>query len=119
MRQIPKDKREINSVLRACDVLRSFKSRSEIFRVRDVVRRTGLQKASVSRLLHLLAEAGMVQKSEPRGYASLIEIAAPSRYRIGYASQTESSAFAQEVTASIRQAADRARIQLVFVDNRG
>jgi ribose transport system substrate-binding protein len=119
MRQVQRDKGEINSVLRACDVLRSFKSRSEILRVRDVVRRTGLHKATVSRLLQLLEEAGMVQKAEPRGYASRIEIAAPSTYRIGYASQTESSAFAQEVTASIRQAADRARIQLVFVDNRG
>ena len=39
-------------------------------------------------------------------------------FRIGYASQTESSAFAQEVPASIRQAADCASIRLVFADNR-
>ena len=119
MRQFSGDRSETNSVLRACDILRSFQSRGEVLRVRDIVRRTGLHKATASRLLKLLAEAGLVQRSEPRGYVSLIDIAAPSAYCIGYASQTESSAFAQEVTASIRQAAERARIQLVFVDNRG
>ena len=118
MRQVQIGQTETNSVLRACDILRSFKARGEILRVRDVVRRTGLHKATVSRLLTLLAQAGMVQRAEPHGYSSLVEIAARSAFRVGYASQTESSAFAQEVTASIRQAADRARVQLVFADNR-
>ena len=49
----------------------------------------------------------------------MIQVASPSAFRIGYASQAESSIFAQEVTASIRLAAERARVQLVFVDNRG
>jgi len=112
-------KAETNSVLRACEVLRSFQSRGEALRVRDIVRRTGLHKATVSRLLGLLAEGGMVERTETRGYTSLVEMSAPSAFRVGYASQTEASAFAQEVTASIRQAADRARVQLVFADNRG
>jgi ribose transport system substrate-binding protein len=119
MRQLEGGKAETNSVLRACEVLRSFKSQTEVLRVRDIVRRTGLHKATVSRLLQALAEGGMVQRSEPRGYISLIEIASPGVFRIGYASQAESSAFAQEVTASIRQAAERAGVQLVFADNRG
>jgi ribose transport system substrate-binding protein len=118
MRQIQDERAETNSVLRACDILRSFKSQTEVLRVRDVVRRTGLHKATVSRMLRVLAEAGLLQPSEPRGYTSLVEIAAPRVYRIGYASQTESSAFAKEVTAGIRQAAERARVQLVFADNR-
>lgn len=108
-----------NSVLRACEVLRSFQSRSEVLRVRDIARRTGLHKATVSRLLALLAEGGLVQRTEPRGYTLLVEMSARSAYRIGYASQTEASAFAQEVTASIRDAAGRAGIQLLFADNRG
>src|SRR5205823_2959677 len=107
-----------NSVLRACEILRSFKSQGETLRVRDVVQRTGLHKATVSRLLAVLAEAGMVQRSEPRGYMSMVQVAATGSFRIGYASQTESSAFAQEVTASVRLAADRAGVQLVFADNR-
>ena len=116
---MPNDKNEGSSLARACQILRAFESESEILRVRDVVRRTGLHKATVSRLLAALADAGMVQRSEPRGYTSMVRFVAPSAFRIGYASQTESSAFAQEVTASIRRAADRAGVQLVFADNKG
>lgn len=119
MRRLQSEETETSSVLRACEILRSFKSQSEVLRVRDVVRRTGLHKATVSRLLSVLLEAGMVQRSELRGYISLVQVSPPSAFRIGYASQAESSVFAHEVTASIRLAAERARIQLVFVDNRG
>ncbi len=119
MRQNSNENSENSSVLRACEILRCFKAAGEVLRVRDIVRRTGLHKATVSRLLSVLTEAGMVQRQEPRGYLSMVQIAAPSKFRIGYASQAESSAFAQEVTASIRSAAERARVQLVFVDNRG
>lgn len=112
------DKPGTSSVVRACEVLRAFQTAGEILRVRDVVERTGLHKATVSRLLAALVEAGMVQRLEPRGYASLVRFTAPRAFRIGYASQAESSAFAQEVTASVRRAADRAGVQLVFADNR-
>ncbi len=112
------DANESSSVLRACAILRCFKSPGEVLRVRDVVQRTGLHKATVSRLLAALAEGGVLQRSQPSGYTSLVRTVEPSEFRIGYASQTESSAFAQEVTASIRRAADRARVQLIFADNR-
>ncbi len=107
-----------NSVLRACEILRLFKSETEILRVRDIAQRTGLHKATVSRLLAVLAEAGMVQRSEPRGYISLIRFTSREMFRIGYASQAETSTFAHEVTTSLRRAAERAGVQLVFVDNR-
>lgn len=78
-----------------------------------------MHKATVSRILSMLTEAGMVQRTQTCGYTSMVQIASPSAFRIGYASQAESSAFAQEVSASIRSAAERAGIQLVFADNRG
>lgn len=112
------DRGASSSVLRACEILRSFKTESETLRVREIVQRTGLHKATVSRLLEALVNAGMVQRSAPRGYTCLVRFALPGEFRIGYASQAESSAFSQEVTASIRSAAARARIQLVFADNR-
>ncbi len=106
-------------LIRACQILRCFQSEGEVLRVRDIVRRTGLHKATVSRLLAKLSDAGMLQRSELRGYTSLVRFVTATGFRIGYASQTESSAFAQEVTTSIRRAAERAQVQLVFADNRG
>jgi ribose transport system substrate-binding protein len=108
----------VNSVLRACAILKAFESEGELMRVRDIVARTGLHKATVSRLLTTLVSGGLVEHGSQRRYSSVVSVTRKRRIRIGYASQTEDSPFAHAVTASIRCAAVAAGAELVFMDNR-
>lgn len=105
------------TVLRACEILRTF-APNEILRVQDVADRTRLHKATASRLLLTLESAGFLERAGKLGYRSLIRFAAPQRIRIGYASQTEASLFAREVSESVKRAATAAQVELIFHDNR-
>ncbi|MCC6368760.1 MAG: substrate-binding domain-containing protein [Bryobacterales bacterium] len=108
----------VESVLRACEMLRAFSQAGEILRVQDLADRTRLHKATVSRLLLTLEEAGFVERVARRGYRSLVQVAGKRRLRIGYASQTETSLFAHEVTEGLRRASAACEIDLAFYDNR-
>ena len=108
----------VNSVLRACEILKAFEGEGKLLRVRDIAARTGIHKATVSRLLATLVAAGFMEHASQHRYSSVISIARRGRVKIGYASQTEDSPFAHEVTASIRRAALSAGVELVFMDNR-
>ncbi len=108
----------VEAVLRACELLRAFTGPNVIMRVQDLADRTRLHKATVSRLLRTLETAGFVEKVAQRGFRSLISIAQAPRLRIGYASQTETSLFAHEVTESVRRAAETAGVQLLVFDNK-
>lgn len=108
----------VEAVLRACELLRSFSGPNVLMRVQDLADRTRLHKATVSRLLRTLETAGFVEKVAQRGFRSLVSIAQAPRLRIGYASQTEASLFAHEVTESLRRAAATAGVELLVFDNR-
>lgn len=119
MRRMPP--RQANStlepVLRACRLLQSFQDRDDILRVNELTKRTGLHKATVSRLLLALQSAGMVERIGRRGYRSHVQILRRRKLKIGYASQTEQSLFAREVTASLRRAAASQQVELLTLDN--
>ena len=108
---------DVNSVLRACEILKAFEGEGHLLRVRDIAASTGIHKATVSRLLATLVAAGFVEHASQHRYSSVIRVARRGRVKIGYASQTEDSSFAHEVTASIRRAAITAGVELVFMDN--
>jgi ribose transport system substrate-binding protein len=106
----------VDSVLRACRILEAFPSDGEAG-VQELAERTGLHKATVSRLLQTLETAGFVERTGRRGYQSLVRLHARRRLRIGYASQTEDSLFAHEVTESLRRAAAARAVDLLVFDN--
>jgi len=106
------------TVLRACELLRALSEPGDILRVQDLADRTRLPKATASRLLLTLESAGFVERVPKLGYRSLIRIQSRRRLRIGYASQTEDSLFAHEVTESVRRAAAAFDIDLIVYDNR-
>lgn len=106
------------TVLRACELLRAFSEPGDILRVQDLADRTRLPKATASRLLLTLEAAGFVERVPKLGYRSLIRIQSRRRLRIGYASQTEDSLFAHEVTESVRRAATALDVELIVYDNR-
>lgn len=111
-------RKQVQSVARACDILRAFRGENEILRVRDLVERTGLHKATVSRLMGTLQAAGVLRRSSMGQYSSDVRFVERRRYKLGYASQTENSTFSHEVTSSIRHAAESAGLEFISLDNR-
>ncbi|MCS7026031.1 MAG: substrate-binding domain-containing protein [Bryobacteraceae bacterium] len=111
----------VEAVLRACEILRCFAGlggdSNAILRVQDIADRTGLHKATVSRLLKTLEVAGFLERLGRRGYRSQLRLTA-RRLRLGYASQTQRSLFAQTVTESIENAARAQNVELITFDNR-
>jgi ribose transport system substrate-binding protein len=108
----------VQSVARACDILRAFRGESEILRVRDLAERTGLHKATVSRLVGTLQAAGLLHRSSTGKYSSDVRFVERRRYKLGYASQTENSSFSHEVSSSIKRAAESMGLEFISLNNR-
>src|SRR5262249_42674197 len=110
-------RRPVEAVVRACSLLQAFQFEGELLRLRDLVSRTGLSKATAFRILDTLAEEGFVERVG-RQYRSSVKVVRQPKYRIGYAAQTNEFAFSRDVTESIRRAAAQADIDLIITDNR-
>lgn len=107
----------LETVSRACDVLKCFKDNEESLKLRDIVQRTGLNKTIAFRIAHTLSEQGLLERTANLGYRPKITLTGSSQFRIGYAAQAEESSFSAAVTAGIRLAATRHNIELIFLDN--
>jgi ribose transport system substrate-binding protein len=112
------NRRPVEAVARACSLLQAFQFDGELLRLRDLVSRTGLSKATAFRILDTLAERGLVDRVGDRQYRSAVKVVRQQKYRIGYAAQTTEFAFSRDVTDSIRRAAAQAEVDLVITDNR-
>ncbi len=111
-------RRLIEPILRAADILRAFGAEGAVLRVRDVVDRTGLHKATASRLLQSLAAAGLVDRVKPAGFRSLTSLTPRRKLRVGYCSQNERAEFPAQITAHLRRAAELHDVELAVFDNR-
>jgi ribose transport system substrate-binding protein len=117
-RELVRTQQLVQSVSRSCDILQAFRAENETLRVRDLVERTGLHKATVSRLVGTLSAAGVLLPGPTGQYSSAVRFIEKRPYKIGYASQTANSTFALEVTSGIRQAAENAGLEFISLDNR-
>lgn len=113
----PGDPYLLETVSRACDVLKCFEDSDESLKLRDIIRKTSLNKTIAFRIVHTLSERGLLERSADLSYKSKLTLTGGSRFRIGYAAQAEESSFSAAVTAGIRLAAARQNIELVFLDN--
>lgn len=107
----------VKSVARACDLLLAFQQEGEVLRLRDLVVRTGLDSATVLRLMGTLEQCGLVGRLRKNEYRSNIKPIVRSRYKLGYASQGEDASFSQEWTESILRTAAREGIDLLALNN--
>src|SRR5262249_14632521 len=114
----PQDRYLVKSLVHASEILGAFESAADVLRLRDVVERTGLSKATCFRLLYTLHHCGFLEKVDEARYRANTEIRLRKRYRIGYAAQGQNSSFAREVHGSLVAAARRAAVELLVVDNR-
>lgn len=108
----------IDSVVHAAEVLRTFQSRAELLRLRDVVARTGFTKGLCFRLLHTLRHCGLIEKVDEFQYRLTSEIDRRKRYRIGYAALGHDTSFQVAVQESLVLAANSQQIELIVLDNR-
>ena len=118
MKQPPKTRYIVKSVIHAAEVMGAFRADGEVLRLRDVVQRTGFQKSLCFRLLYTLHQCGFVEKIGENQYRMVTDLRPNRRYRIGYASQGRNASFPREVGTSLVRAAEAAKIELVVVDNR-
>lgn len=108
----------IQSVQRACDILKCFQQRQSSLTLSDVVANTNLSRTTAFRLLATLVEQGMLERPAKNQYRTVRERWRHSRYRIGYASQSEEFSFSRLVSDSIRSQAYEASVDLLELSNR-
>ncbi len=107
----------LESVSRACTILRLFDDDRQMLSLTDVVERTGIERTICFRLMRTLEERGLLRRGERRKYASNVQILSGKRFRIGYASQTHDS-FGTALAQGLRWAAAARPIDLIEVENR-
>ena len=108
----------VESVIRACSILRAFRYEAELLRLRDIVSRTSLRKTTVHRLLHTLEQAGFVRRVGAESYASCVKLVDQKRVRVGFAGQSGQTSFALIIAQSVQRAALEHNVDLVMVDNK-
>jgi ribose transport system substrate-binding protein len=112
-----KSRYRVDAVVRACDILSTFRDTSEHLDLGEVTRRSGVNKVTAFRILATLAEKNLVQKIGPRAYRSRFRPLPNRRYLIGYAAQSEVVPFITTVTESLMTAARSAELDLVVLNN--
>jgi ribose transport system substrate-binding protein len=111
------DRNESQTVLRACEVLKTFRSLGEELSLTDVIERTALPKTTVFRLLRTLIHGGLLERASSGVYRNCFGPVTARPLRIGFAVQGDSE-FCRTVTQSVKTAAAREHIHLITVNNR-
>ena len=112
------DPYRLETVSRACELLKCFNFSDEWLKLNEIVKRTHMNKTIAFRLAHTLSRNGLLERSETHGYKSNIRITGKTSFRIGYAAQADESPFSDAVTAGLRTAAARENLELLVLDNR-
>jgi len=107
----------LETVARACDVLRCFRDNQTKLKLKEIVECTGLNSTIVFRLVHTLAAEGFLERGSNLAYSSCFNLKGNPQFRIGYAAQADEDAFSAAVSAGIRLAAARQNIELIALNN--
>lgn len=108
---------DVQSVVRACSLLKCFSYEGEVLGLNDLVERAALSKTTVFRLMRSLETGGLVERAAKGKYRALMHTTAARPIRLGFAAQTDSE-FSRDVTASLQAAAAREHAHLITVNNR-
>jgi ribose transport system substrate-binding protein len=111
------DRNESQTVLRACEVLKTFRNLGEELNLSQVIERTGLPKTTVFRLLRTLIHGGLLERAGSGVYRNRFGPVTARPFRIGFAAQGDSE-FCREVMMSMEVAAAREHVHLITVNNR-
>jgi ribose transport system substrate-binding protein len=107
---------KLETVSRACAVLRQFEDDRQAMTLTEVVQKTGMERTICFRVLHTLVEEGLLRKAERHKYAANFRLLSGKRFRIGYASQGHDS-FCMALGQGMRWAAREHQVDLIELDN--
>ena len=112
----PKDPYQIESVGRACRLLRILQSEGSLplFEIAEIAR---LSRPTVFRLMTTLQSNGMVVKDGSRKYRLAGGFTPGRRYKIGYLAETGETSFYRAVFRGLSESAERAGIDLVALNS--
>jgi hypothetical protein len=79
---------EVESVARACRILKSFRSPDELLRLQEIALRTQLNPSTTLRLLRTLEAADFVKRGESRTYRSMLPRLHRPRRKVGFVVDT-------------------------------
>jgi ribose transport system substrate-binding protein len=108
----------VQSVVRACEVLKMFQGAGHELSLDDVCGATALTRPTAYRLLVTLVGCGMIEKLRKNCYRLANTQGRKSKLRIGYASQSEEFSFSRLVSEGIRSSAYHAGVDLLELSNR-
>ena len=108
----------IQSVSRACTILKCFDGNKATLSLNEIAIRCELSKPTAYRMLVTLVECEMLQRRKKNCYQRATSQRNQTKLRIGYASQSEEFSFSRLVSESIRSSAYDAGIDLMVLSNR-
>jgi ribose transport system substrate-binding protein len=117
MLPLPLDKYICQAISRACDVLEAFQGTASQLRLKEIAERAGLSPATAFRILYTLEHRGLVTRVGERQYQCNIRPPKARRHRVGFAGQSQAFAFSRAVAEGLAEAASRADIDLLILDN--
>lgn len=106
----------LETVSRACAVLRQFSFERPALTLTELTQETGLERTICFRLLHTLEAEGLLRRAGGHKYASNVRILSGKRFRVGYASEANDS-FCSALGQGLRWAAHESDIDLVEMEN--
>jgi ribose transport system substrate-binding protein len=107
----------MQSLIRACHILKTFRDQSECLRLTDIVVRSGLNKTTALRMLSTLVQCELLIRVGDTKYKLGIRPLGRPRYRFGYGMQSAEFGFSRAVTQSLQRSAAAADIELLILDN--
>lgn len=110
-----RDRGESKTVLRACEMLKSFHSLGEELSLTDVMERIHLPMTTVFRLLRTLIHGGLLERASTGVYRNRFGPVTARPLRIGFAAQGDSR-FSDTVMQSVRTAAAREHVHRITVN---
>jgi ribose transport system substrate-binding protein len=116
--KLPRDPYLVKAVQHASQVLSAFHAAGEALPLREVTVRSGLPKTMTFRLLYTLERCGMVEKIGENLYQSSLRPFKQKLFRFGYAAQGSDCHFSEDVSDSLKRAAQAEGIELISFDNR-
>jgi hypothetical protein len=100
-------------------LISAFESHGEILSEHELLRRTGLSRGVVHRVLYTLEKARIVEKPGAREYRLLIQLPRRIKWKIGYGAPGIESTFVREVTQSSQVAVERSgEFELLVLEHR-
>lgn len=107
----------VGPILRACEILKAFRTPLEALALSELVARTHLNKTTAFRAAQSLVAGGLLQRVEGDRYRSRLIPIPPREFRLGYAAMASNSLFSREISESLRLAVASHGIELVELDN--